>query len=282
MAGPAADVIRQFAAVEHDQRYSRLAELFTPDAIYYDPFKGPQRGDDAIASFLAEMEVIIPRLGVRFEDREVHGDTTCGWSRWRMIARGDDEAEHSIHGQSIYRLRDGKVCFVADYVDPVAYGRLRPTGPRPDNGAAAGLSATLSTGSDGTSGEGGAALALLRRFWEIQSAARYRDLAPLFADDAVFTDLIYGRMEGIGEISAYLERMEAEMPGMGVYFELVDAAGDDTVGWSQWNAVFPTGTVPGWSLHTVRDGRFTLDSDYFDTVRAREVQSGRPPVADIT
>jgi hypothetical protein len=59
---------------------------------------------------------------------------------------------------------------------------------------------------------------------------------------------------------------------MGVSFELVDAAGDDTVGWSQWNCRFPNGVVPCWTLHTFRDWAFTLDADYFDTNVARSLQ----------
>jgi hypothetical protein len=63
--------------------------------------------------------------------------------------------------------------------------------------------------------------------------------------------------------------METEMPQQGVRFELVDAAGDEQVAWSQWWCHFPTGSIPGWTLHTVRDGLITLDADYFDVVAAR-------------
>mgnify|MGYP002683420820 CR=1 FL=1 len=55
MPGPAAAVIAQFGAIEDGQRYGRLAELFTDDAVYYDPLAGPQRGTVAIAEFMARL-----------------------------------------------------------------------------------------------------------------------------------------------------------------------------------------------------------------------------------
>jgi hypothetical protein len=66
--------------------------------------------------------------------------------------------------------------------------------------------------------------------------------------------------------------MVTEMPARGVTFELVDAAGDETVGWSQWFARFPNGSLPGWTLHTFRDGKITLDHDYYDTNVARSLR----------
>jgi hypothetical protein len=93
----------------------------------------------------------------------------------------------------------------------------------------------------------------------------------LFTDDAVFTDVIYGRMEGHDAVVGYLQKMQAEMPARGIRFELADAAGDETVAWSQWWCHLPGGTVPGWTLHTLRGDRFTLDADYFDTVASREI-----------
>lgn len=263
MPGPAVDIIRRFGAVEDDQRYTRLVELFAPDAVYYDPFLGPQRGVDAIRDFMAHMERVVPAAGVRFLDWDVQADRVVGWARWTMAAPGADGVAVPVPGQSLYRLRpDGLVTFVADYVDPAAYRRLRPDGPRPDLGGAAGLSRVADA-------PGGRALDVVRRFWQIQDEGDYTALVPLFAYDAVFTDLIYGRFDGAAAIAAYMAQMKAEMPAMGVRFELVDAAGDDTVAWSQWTCHFPNGSVPGWTLHTVRDGQITLDADYFDTVAAR-------------
>lgn len=110
---------------------------------------------------------------------------------------------------------------------------------------------------------------MIRRFWALQTSARYSELSELFAPDVVFTDQVYGRFESHRAVSDYLARMEQEMPDQGVTFTLDDLAGDVHVGWSQWTCHMPQGSIPGWTLHTVRDGLFTLDADYFDVVAAR-------------
>ncbi len=267
MSGSAAEIIARFGAVEDDQRYTRLVELFADDAIYYDPFMGAQRGRDAIREFMGHMERLVPAANVRFDDWQVQADSTVGWSTWIMVAPGADGAEVGVPGQSVYRLNPaGQVTFVADYLDVVAHRRLRPEGPRPDLASAGGLSAGFETA-------GGPALDLVRRFWQIQDEARYEDLAELFAPDAVFTDQVYGRFEGHDAVTTYLARMQNEMPAQGVTFELIDCAGEETVAWSQWWCVFPNGRIPGWTLHTVRDGRFTLDADYFDVLAARRLST---------
>jgi ketosteroid isomerase-like protein len=268
MPGSAVEVISRFGAVEDDQRYTRLVELFTDDATYYDPFFGPQVGREAIAGFMSHMEQVVPASGARFEHWETEADETCGWARWVMVTRNADGGESPIPGQSLYRLRGGKVCFAADYVDARAYAMLRPDGGRrPNLAGAAGLSATYAPVADLGSAP---ALDLVRRFWAIQDGGDYTLLAPLFTDDAVFEDLIYGRMEGGRAIADYMVLMRTEMPANGITFELVDCAGDHSVAWSQWWCHMPNGSVPGWTLHTVRDGAFTLDADYFDTVASRD------------
>jgi steroid delta-isomerase len=267
MPGPAVDIISQFGAVEDDQRYTRLVELFTEDAIYYDPFFGAQRGKQAIHQFMQHMEKVVPGSGARFDSWETEADTNCGWAKWLMVAPNADGEEIAVPGQSLYRLRGGKVSFVADHLDCRAYRALRgPDAKVPDHAAAIGLSAL-------DDNQGGPALDVIRRFWEIQNAGRYTELAPLFTVDALFTDILYGEFHGRQEIADYFVRMEAEMPNLGATFELVDAAGDDTVGWSQWHCRMPNGVIPGWTLHTFRDGQITLDSDYFDTNVARAVQT---------
>jgi ketosteroid isomerase-like protein len=257
--------------VEDDQRYTRLVELFTDDAIYYDPFFGAQRGKQAIHEFMTHMEDVVPGSGARFESWETEGDTTCGWAKWLMVAPGADGEKVAVPGQSLYRLRDGQVSFVADHLDCAAYRALRgPDATSPDHASAQGMSAS-------DDNPGGAGLGLIRTFWEIQNGARYTELARLFAEDAVCTDILYGEFHGRRAIADYFVRMEAEMPEIGASFELVDAAGDETVGWSQWSCRLPGGAVPGWTLHTFRNGEITLDSDYFDTDVARALPA--PPAS---
>ena len=131
----AREIIDRFGQVEDDQKYTRLVELFTDDAIYYDPFAGAQVGKAAIHEFMSEMEKVIPKMGVYFANWETCANTHVGWAKWNMVVPVNG-VEHPIPGQSLYRLRDGKVCFVADYVDAPSYARIRPD-RRPDAASAA-------------------------------------------------------------------------------------------------------------------------------------------------
>jgi hypothetical protein len=74
---------------------------------------------------MSEMEKVIPKMGVYFANWETCADTHVGWAKWNMVVPING-VEHPIPGQSLYRLRDGKVCFVADYVDAPSYARIRP------------------------------------------------------------------------------------------------------------------------------------------------------------
>ena len=121
----AREIIDRFGQVEDDQKYTRLVELFTDDAIYYDPFAGAQVGKAAIHEFMSEMERVIPKMGVYFANWETCANTHVGWAKWNMVVPING-VEHPTPGQSLYRLRDGKVCFVADYVDAPSYARIRP------------------------------------------------------------------------------------------------------------------------------------------------------------
>jgi steroid Delta-isomerase len=262
----AAEIIKRFGSVEDDQKYTRLVELFTDDAIYYDPFFGPQQGKAQIQTFMEHMEEMVPASGAYFDEWEVVAGTTVGWAKWTMwLNTGEGKA--SIDGQSLYRLRDDgdglKVCFVADYLDSAAYRRLNRE-RTPEMAAPAKL-------SKGTTVQG-SGYETIKTFWKMQDTRQYTQLAGLFTDDAVFTDQIYGRFEGIEAITKYMQRMDTEMPAGGVTFELEDCAGDETVGWSQWTCNVPGGSFPGWTLHTFRDGKFTLDSDFFDVALARQVR----------
>ncbi len=276
MPGPAVETLRRFGSVEDDgQKYTSLLELFTNDAVYYDPLLGAQQGTAAILSFMEHMEKVVPLANVRFENWTVEADETCGWVTWDMIATPPGSADGPIvmPGQSLYRLRDGKVCFVADYLDPVSYARLRPGGPVPDPTPGHGLAKKFARPIDTIAGR--PAEALMREFWHLQDSGDYSLLAPLFADDAVFVDPIYGHIVGGTAISEFMTLMKTEMPALGVTFELVDAVGDTNVGWSQWWCHFANGSVPGWTLHTFRDGQFTYDADFMDSARSKQLRDER-------
>lgn len=229
------DIIQMFGSVEDDQRYTRLVELFTDDAVYCDPFAGPQRGREAIAGFMGEMERRLPKMGVYFANWETTAETTVGWSRWEMVVPVGG-TEYPIGGQSVYRLRDGLVCYVSDYVDSAAYARIRPE-VHPDH-----VSAAHEVKGNTV---GGSAEQLVRDFWSSGAAGHFRSLT------------------GITEPEAS--------------FDLVDCAGEETVAWAQWMCTTARGTFPGWSLHTVRDGRVSFDADYYDAEAARRLRLPHDP-----
>lgn len=267
MPGSAFETIDRFGRMEDDQRYTRLVDLFADDAIYYDPFFGAQRGRAQIRTFMERMEEVVPASGARFDSWQTEADTNCGWAQWIMVARDGNGDEVPVPGQSLYRLRDGLVTFVADHVDCLAYRRLRgPDATAPNHAAALGMSAHEDQ-------PGGSARRVIEDFWRIQGDGRYRDLADLFADDAEFIDQLDGAFRGSSAIAGFFDRMQAEMPAIGARFELVDLAGDESVGWSQWWCRLPGGDVPGWTLHRFRGGRISLDSDHFDSNAARAARS---------
>ena len=127
------DLLASFGGVEDDQRYTRLVENFTDDAVYYDPFFGPQIGKPAIADFMAHMEKVVPASGARFDDWQVTAGTTCGYTQWIMVATNAEGREVPVPGESLYRLSDGLVLGAVDYVDPVAYDKLRGDSARIPN-----------------------------------------------------------------------------------------------------------------------------------------------------
>jgi len=85
------------------------------------------------------MEKFVPASGARFADWQVTAGSDCGYAQWLMVAKNGEGVEVSVPGESLYRLRDGQVLGVVDYIDPVAYSRLRGDDARvPDFASAAG------------------------------------------------------------------------------------------------------------------------------------------------
>ena len=105
---------------------------------------------------------------------------------------------------------------------------------------------------------------VLERFWEIQNDGDYNRLVPLFAEDAVVEDPIYGRFEGRDAIAGFMARMVDEMGEQSIRFRLVDLAGDGGVAWAQWVAETPRGEIHGCGLYRVRDGLLTYYRDYMN------------------
>jgi ketosteroid isomerase-like protein len=112
----------------------------------------------------------------------------------------------------------------------------------------------------------GDAFDTITRFWQIQDAGDYSLLAPLFADDAVLEDPVFGTFTGGAAIAGFMEKMNVEMAARGASFRLVELAGDDEVAWAQWEASTSAGMRTGVGIYRVRGGRITYYRDYMNGV----------------
>ena len=101
-------------------------------------------------------------------------------------------------------------------------------------------------------------------FWEIQNSGDYRQVVPLFAEDAVLVDPFYGTFEGRDAIAEFMAKMVAVMGESGTRFVLEEVAGDGEVAWAQWVAKTASGDVPGAGLYRVKDGLMTYYKDYMN------------------
>ena len=221
MAMTTHDLLAAFGALEDDQRYTKLVDNFADDAVYYDPFFGPQVGKAAIHEFMTHMEKVVPASGARFDGWQVDADTDCGYAEWLMVATNGDGLEVPVPGESLYRVRNGQVLGVVDYVDPVAYAKLRGDNARtPDYVAGMGSLPNPGTPDGPIAGE------LAKHVASMSRAGRWTGEA-----------------------------------------ELIDHAGEDTVGWAQWIFHGEHGDFAGWSLRRP-SGHIR---DLFDTVTAHEL-----------
>ncbi len=263
-------LLTRFWELEQARRYRDIAELLHPDVEFYEPLLGHVSGRAALEPMLARIEQLLASSPTRIELHDVHADDVCGWARWTMFIDGT----HPVLGQSLYRFEEGLVRFSADLLDTRAHEKATGREGRADVQSSSGAARGIGVPN-------GPAEALLRRFWSIQDRRTYEPLADLFTDDAVFSDLLLGRFEGIDAVRGYLRRMDAEMPEGGITFDLVDVAAGTTCGWTQWRCHVPGGSVVGWTLHAIRPDavhgdRLTLDADYLDTAELRRVRRNAP------
>lgn len=113
----------------------------------------------------------------------------------------------------------------------------------------------------------GRAYDTMAEFWALQDTGKYRELLPLFAEDGVLVDPIYGDITGREDLGEFLAKMEIEMARIGVKFRLEALAGDDTVAWSRWMAHTSRGERFGCGIYQVRDGKITYYRDYMNAKR---------------
>ncbi len=115
------------------------------------------------------------------------------------------------------------------------------------------------------------ALAVLREFWRIQDAGDYTRLAPLFAEDAVLEDPVYGTFHGRDAVAAFMAKMVDEMRARKTRFRALEIAGAGDVAWALWVAETPAGEVHGVGVYRTRSGKLTY---YRDTLSAPAAKPG--------
>ena len=115
MAGQAYDVMRAFWSLQDSRDYTKLVDLFADDARIVDPVYGVFEGKVEIARF---MELMVKEMGARdisFDLVELHGDQETAWALWVAKTPSGER-----QGCGLYRVRDGKIAFYRDFMDPAA------------------------------------------------------------------------------------------------------------------------------------------------------------------
>lgn len=110
----------------------------------------------------------------------------------------------------------------------------------------------------------GEAQQVIEQFWRIQDEGDYTRLAPLFAEDALVEDPIWGRFEGRDAILGFMTTMVKEMGERQVHFTVDEICGDDHACWARWTMHSPEGSRGGCGIYKVASGQLTYYRDYMD------------------
>jgi steroid Delta-isomerase len=112
MAGQAYDVLKQFWDIQDGGDYSKVAPLFSDDATLVDPVFGTFVGGEAIAAFMAKMNVEMAKIGASFRLVELSGDDETVWAQWEAVTNNGART-----GVGIYKVRNGKIIYYRDYMN---------------------------------------------------------------------------------------------------------------------------------------------------------------------
>jgi len=104
----------------------------------------------------------------------------------------------------------------------------------------------------------------IEQFWRIQDEGDYTKLAPLFAEDAVVEDPVWGTYEGREAILAFMTKMVEEMGQRKITFTVDEICGDDHACWARWTLHSPEGSRGGCGIYKVDGGQLTYYRDYMD------------------
>jgi limonene-1,2-epoxide hydrolase len=110
----------------------------------------------------------------------------------------------------------------------------------------------------------GKAQDVIEQFWRIQDEGDYTKLAPLFAEDAVVEDPVWGTFTGREAILGFMTRMVEEMGKLKISFTVEEICGDDHAAWARWTLHSPEGTRGGCGIYKVEGGQLTYYRDYMD------------------
>lgn len=110
----------------------------------------------------------------------------------------------------------------------------------------------------------GEAQRVIEQFWAIQDEGDYTKLAPLFAEDALLEDPIWGRYEGREAILGFLTTMVKEMGERKIHFTVDEICGDDHAVWARWTMHSAEGSRGGVGIYKVANGQLTYYRDYMD------------------
>ena len=80
----------------------------------------------------------------------------------------------------------------------------------------------------------GEAQQVIEQFWAIQDDGDYTKLAPLFAEDAVVEDPVWGTHVGREAILGFMTTMVKEMGERKIHFTVDEIFGDDHACWARW------------------------------------------------
>lgn len=110
----------------------------------------------------------------------------------------------------------------------------------------------------------GEAQRVIEQFWAIQNEGDYTKLAPLFAEDALLEDPIWGRYEGREAILDFMTTMVTEMRERKIHFTVDEICGDDSAVWARWTMHSPEGSRGGVGIYKVTNGELSYYRDYMD------------------
>ena len=111
------ETLKYFWAIQDHGDYSKLSELFAPDAVLVDPVYGTFTGGVDIAGFMTKMNTEMANAGASFRLAELAGATDSegngtAWAQWIAATNKGERL-----GVGVYRTKGGKITYYRDYMN---------------------------------------------------------------------------------------------------------------------------------------------------------------------